>query len=147
VDVGSVPVLRIFSNIREGTRFTFSTVALRPQSSHQLTLLNIYDTHFLPMQGGLRPVMKSFILALLPGLEEETGEFFDQVDRLSTTVSLSFFLENVWLILLTMPPVRGTALNFVSRRLPRLVTENGTSLGELDPKADDHDRFRHNAWT
>jgi hypothetical protein len=23
--------------------------------------------------------MKSFILALLPGLEEETGEFFDQV--------------------------------------------------------------------
>lgn len=26
--------------------------------------------------------MKSFILALLPGLEEETGEFFDKV-RLS----------------------------------------------------------------
>jgi len=23
--------------------------------------------------------MKAFILALLPGLEEETGEFFDQV--------------------------------------------------------------------
>ena len=103
------------------------------------------------MQASLRPVMKSFILALLPGLEEETGEFFDQVltmlDRLSTTVSLSFFLENVWLILLTMPPVRGTALNLVSRRLPRLVTENGTYLGELDPKADDHDRLPHNAWT
>ena len=24
--------------------------------------------------------MKAFILALLPGLEEETGEFFDKVD-------------------------------------------------------------------
>jgi hypothetical protein len=103
------------------------------------------------MQGSLRPVMKSFILALLPGLEEETGEFFDQVlnllDRLSTTVSLSFFLENVWLILLTMPPVRGTALNLVSRRLPKLVAENGTSLGKLDPQVDDPDRFHHNAWS
>jgi len=92
--------------------------------------------------------MKSFILALLPGLEEETGEFFDQVtrfpiskcfilspkqvlnvlDRLSTTVSLSYFLENVWLILLTVQPARGTALNLVSRRLPRLVAEGGTSF-------------------
>jgi hypothetical protein len=105
--------------------------------------------------------MKSFILALLPGLEEETGEFFDQVryffiyviscqherqvlnllDRLSTTISLSFFLENVWLILLTVPSARGTALTLVSRRLPRLVSENGRYLGGLDPKADDHDRF------
>jgi NTP pyrophosphatase (non-canonical NTP hydrolase) len=25
--------------------------------------------------------MKAFILALLPGLEEETGEFFDQVRK------------------------------------------------------------------
>lgn len=43
------------------------------------TLLNIYDTHYLPLQLGLRPIMKSFILALLPGLEEETGEFFEKV--------------------------------------------------------------------
>ena len=43
------------------------------------TLLNIYDTHYLPLQASLRPVTKSFILALLPGLEEETGEFFDKV--------------------------------------------------------------------
>jgi len=45
----------------------------------QPTLLNIYDTYYLPLQGDLRPVMKSFILALLPGLEEETGEFFEKV--------------------------------------------------------------------
>lgn len=47
-------------------------------------LLELYDTYYLPMQGGLRPVMKSFILALLPGLEEETGEFFDKVRPLQT---------------------------------------------------------------
>jgi hypothetical protein len=69
------------------------------------------------------------------------------LDRLSTTVSLSFFLENVWLILLTVPPARGTALNLVSRRLPRLVAENGRHIGELHSKADDQDRFLYNAWT
>ena len=55
--------------------------------------------------------MKSFILALLPGLEEETGEFFDKVlgllDRLSGTVSPSFFLQNIWLVMLTSPSARG----------------------------------------
>ena len=54
--------------------------------SHQLALLNIYDAHFLPLKGSLRPVMKSFILALLPGLEEETGEFFEQVMPFSFVV-------------------------------------------------------------
>lgn len=109
--------------------FEYSATAVK------LTLINIYDAHFLPLKSSLRPVMKSFILALLPGLEEETSEFFEQVlnllDGLSTTVSLSYFLENVWLIMLTVPSARGTALNLVSRRLPRLVAGNDfqTMLG------------------
>jgi len=45
----------------------------------QPALLNLFDTHYLPLQSGLRPLMKSFIIALLPGLEEETSEFFDKV--------------------------------------------------------------------
>ncbi|KAH8991959.1 Dopey, N-terminal-domain-containing protein [Lactarius akahatsu] len=100
--------------------FEYSATAVK------LTLINIYDSHFLPLKTSLRPVMKSFILALLPGLEEETSEFFEQVlnllDGLSTTVSMSYFLENVWLIMLTVPSARGTALNLVSRRLPKLIT-------------------------
>jgi hypothetical protein len=32
--------------------------------------------------------MKAFILALLPGLEEETGEFFDQVCKHDFPISL-----------------------------------------------------------
>lgn len=35
--------------------------------------------YYLPLQADLRPIMKSFILALLPGLEEETGEYFEKV--------------------------------------------------------------------
>ncbi|KAL0565856.1 hypothetical protein V5O48_016166, partial [Marasmius crinis-equi] len=98
--------------------FEFAATSVKP------TLLNLYDTHYLPLQAGLRPVMKSFILALLPGLEEETGEFFEKVisllDRLSGTVSPSFFFQNIWLVMLTSPASRGTALNFLSRRLPQL---------------------------
>ncbi|KAK7464504.1 hypothetical protein VKT23_006673 [Stygiomarasmius scandens] len=98
--------------------FEYAATSVKP------TLLNLYDTHYLPLQAGLRPVMKSFILALLPGLEEETGEFFEKVlsllDRLSGTVSPSFFFQNIWLIMLTTPSARGTALNFLSRRLPNL---------------------------
>lgn len=45
--------------------------------------------YFLPLQVGLRPVMKSFILALLPGLEEETGEFFDKVRIIAVIFSPS----------------------------------------------------------
>ncbi|CAK5264480.1 unnamed protein product [Mycena citricolor] len=71
--------------------------------------------------------MKSFILALLPGLEEETGEFFEKVmsllDRLSGTVSPAFFFQNIWLVMLTTPAARGNALNLLSRRLPRLNAE------------------------
>jgi hypothetical protein len=73
-------------------------------------------------------------------------QVLSMLDRLSTTVSLTFFLENVWLILLTVPPARGTALNLISRRLSKLVAENGMTLGELDSKANGHDRFRYNTW-
>ncbi|KAF7968943.1 hypothetical protein HWV62_28842 [Athelia sp. TMB] len=103
--------------------FEYAATSVKPM------LLDLYDTYYLPMQGGLRPVMKSFIIALLPGLEEETGEFFDKVlsllDRLSGTVSPSFFLQNVWLIMLTTPGARGTSINYLSRRLPRLNADEG----------------------
>ncbi|KAJ7610904.1 Dopey, N-terminal-domain-containing protein [Roridomyces roridus] len=101
--------------------FEYAATSVKP------ALLNLFDTHYLPIQAGLRPVMKSFILALLPGLEEETGEFFEKVlgllDRLSGTVSPAFFFQNIWLVMLTTPSARGTALNLLARRLPRLNAE------------------------
>ncbi|KAF8131645.1 Dopey, N-terminal-domain-containing protein [Boletus edulis] len=106
--------------------FEYASTSVKP------ALLNIYDTYYLPLQHDLRPVMKSFILALLPGLEEETGEFFDKVlgllDRLSGTVSPVFFMQNLWLVMITMPSARGTALNFLSRRLPRLNADEDITV-------------------
>ncbi|CAA7265849.1 unnamed protein product [Cyclocybe aegerita] len=105
--------------------FEYAATSVKP------TLLNIYDTHYIPLQADLRPIMKSFILALLPGLEEETGEFFDKVlsllDRLSGAVSISFFFQNIWLVMLTTPSARGTSLNFLGRRLPRLNADEDIS--------------------
>ncbi|KAJ6623058.1 Dopey, N-terminal-domain-containing protein [Mycena sp. CBHHK59/15] len=101
--------------------FEYAATSVKP------ALLNLYDTHYLPLQAALRPVMKSFILALLPGLEEETGEFFEKVlsllDRLSGTISPAFFFQNIWLVMLTTPSARGTSLNLLARRLPRLNAE------------------------
>ncbi|KIL71408.1 hypothetical protein M378DRAFT_188883 [Amanita muscaria Koide BX008] len=98
--------------------FEYAATSVKP------TLLDLYDTHYLPLQAGLRPVMKAFIIALLPGLEEVTGEHFEKVlgllDRLSGTVSPSFFIQNILLVMLTTPSARGTSLNFLSRRLPKL---------------------------
>ncbi|KAF8559912.1 hypothetical protein OG21DRAFT_1528688 [Imleria badia] len=106
--------------------FEYASTSVKP------ALLNIYDTYYLPLQHDLRPVMKSFILALLPGLEEETGEFFDKVlgllDKLSGTVSPVFFMQNLWLVMITMPSARGTALNFLSRRLPRLHADEDITV-------------------
>ncbi|EJF67133.1 hypothetical protein DICSQDRAFT_151482 [Dichomitus squalens LYAD-421 SS1] len=96
--------------------FEYAATAVKP------TVLNLFDTHYLPLQAGLRPVMKSFILALLPGLEEETGEYFEKVlallDRLAGTISQSFFFQNIWLVMLTTTRARGTSLCYLSRRLP-----------------------------
>ncbi|KAJ7750196.1 Dopey, N-terminal-domain-containing protein [Mycena metata] len=106
--------------------FEYSATSVKP------ALLNLFDTHYLPLQAALRPIMKSFILALLPGLEEETGEFFEKVlsllDRLSGTVSPAFFFQNIWLVMLTTPSARGTALNLLARRLPRLNAEEDISI-------------------
>ena len=48
-------------------------MSLQPQ------LLNIFETHYLPLHSKLRPAMRGFVIALLPALEEEGSEFFDKV--------------------------------------------------------------------
>lgn len=45
----------------------------------QPIVLSIYERFYLPLSESLRPATKAFILALLPGLEEETGEWFEKV--------------------------------------------------------------------
>ncbi|KAF7302659.1 Dopey-N domain-containing protein [Mycena chlorophos] len=108
--------------------FEYAATSVKP------ALLNLYDTHYLPLQASLRPIMKSFIIALLPGLEEETGEFFDKAGAFlyrrfrNAHLSPAFFFQNIWLVMLTTPSARGNALNLLGRRLPRLNAEEDITV-------------------
>lgn len=99
-----------------------------PTLASQPVVLGIYSKFYIPLQEALRPATKAMILALLPGLEEEGGEFFDKVssllDQLSGTVSPSFFLQNIWLVLITAPSLRIAALNYLSKRMPQIRPED-----------------------
>lgn len=64
-----IPILRVRVYLSQGLIQFLPPCTLDFSYVRQPALLNILST-------SLRPVMKSFILTLLPGLEEETGEFF-----------------------------------------------------------------------
>ncbi|BGP07694.1 Protein dopey-1 [Rhodotorula toruloides] len=118
--------------------FQYAATSVKP------IVLSIYERFYLPLSESLRPATKAFILALLPGLEEETGEWFEKVaallDRLSGTVSPAFFFQNLWLVLITAPNSRIPALNYLSRRLPKLPPakdgEDANTDGEEDGLAE-----------
>ncbi|BEI90230.1 uncharacterized protein CcaverHIS019_0303000 [Cutaneotrichosporon cavernicola] len=95
--------------------FQNASTSVRP------ALINIYETYYLPLGEDLRAATKALILALLPGVEEEIGDFFDQVmsllNRLSDAVSQRFFLQNVFLVLVSSPGSRLAAVNYLARAL------------------------------
>ena len=97
-------------------------------TSVRQSVLDIYKTHYFPLKHHLRPVMKAFTLAILPGLEEETGEYFDEVlemlDYLNGVLSPQFFLQNIWLILITSPSSRIPALNYLCKRISNINHNN-----------------------
>lgn len=49
------------------------------------------------------------------------------LDRVSGTVSPSFFFQNLWLVLITAPNSRIPALNYLARRLPKMESEDSQS--------------------
>lgn len=125
--------------------FQYAATSVRP------IVLGIYSKFYIPLQDALRPTTKAIILALLPGVEEETGEFFEKVgcpvsyiplvtvlnvceqvagllDQLSGTVSPVFFLQNIWLVLISAPSLRIAALNYLSRRMPKIGSEDSIAM-------------------
>ncbi|KAJ9474697.1 Protein dopey [Pseudozyma hubeiensis] len=98
--------------------FQYASTSVKP------TLIAIYESFYLPLQNDLRPLTKTLQMALLPGLEEETSEYYERtlrlLDGISDAVTQPFFLQNLWLTLITTPSVRLAALNFLNRRMPPL---------------------------
>lgn len=63
--------------------FQYAATSVRP------IVLGIYSKFYIPLQDALRPATKAMVLALLPGVEEETGEFFEKVRLLAVIATSS----------------------------------------------------------
>ncbi|KAJ1968800.1 hypothetical protein IWQ62_001022 [Dispira parvispora] len=88
-------------------------------------LLTIFRIHYLPLKNRLRVCIKGLVSALLFGLEEENSEYFASVlellDGVAKNVEPSYYFQALFLCLITSPELRGAALHYLSRRLPKIT--------------------------
>ncbi|RKP08001.1 Dopey, N-terminal-domain-containing protein [Thamnocephalis sphaerospora] len=98
-----------------------ASTSVKPQ------LLGIFEAHFLPLGTTIVPCLRSFVSALLPGLEEEGSEHFQQVlrllDSVADRVGTPALYRALWDCLLTSEQWRNAALNYLNRRMPALSTD------------------------
>lgn len=107
---------------------SFASLSVRP------ALYDILEHHILPLPTAeLRPLLKALISSLLPALEEETSEDFERGFRVLETLERQFvqstetaannegngfFWQCLFLAIITSPPRRQGALNFLVHKLP-----------------------------
>lgn len=111
--------------------FAHAATSVRP------AVLALFDRFYVPLGIDLRSLTRALLLALLPGLEEENSEFFDPVVRLlddiSNSVGTPFFLQCIWLVLISSPEVRLPALQYLARRMPQLTDTTAKPLLSPNP--------------
>ena len=121
--------------------------------------LDLLERHFLNLHPrALRPALKSIILALLPGLEEETAEDFDRTLKLMERFKVAirppgreelltadhssgddFFWQCFFLASITSQSRRPGALAYLVRYLPKLggpAAHDGSQAGDAQNGAD-----------
>lgn len=105
----------------------------------------MFKSYILPLRASaLRPALKAIVLALLPGLEEETGDDFEHtmqiLEGLKTSIgrnnteglhadisSDQFFWQCLFLAAITSSSRRQGALAYMTRHLPKLGTTSITT--------------------
>jgi hypothetical protein len=111
---------------------SFASLSVRP------LFLTVYESHILKLDASaLRPALKSVILSLLPGLEDETSEDFErmvsaldklrdavkshsgEISETRTEAGSSHFWQCFFLATITNASRRQGALGYLARRLPR----------------------------
>ncbi|KAF3762470.1 putative regulator of reproduction dopa [Cryphonectria parasitica EP155] len=121
--------------------------------------LDLLERHFLELDPrSLRPAMKSVVMALLPGLEEETAEDFDRTLKLLESFKQAirppgseeitpmhsmgddYFWQCVFLASITGQSRRTGALSYLVRSLPKLghsiLPESHEAASTNDAEAD-----------
>ncbi|ROT39776.1 hypothetical protein SODALDRAFT_377699 [Sodiomyces alkalinus F11] len=118
-----------------GLASTLSFASLSVRSPY----LDLLEGYFLPLDPrSLRPAMKSIVLAILPGLEDETSEDFDRTMKLMESFKVAmrppnseelapthatgddFFWQCFFLAAITSHSRRGGALAYLVKNLPKL---------------------------
>ncbi|KAF3921998.1 hypothetical protein ABW20_dc0105088 [Dactylellina cionopaga] len=107
--------------------FSYAAISVKP------SLLTVLETYYLPLGKSLRPALRSIILAILPGIDEEGGEFFDRTFTLLESIRMNigedaYFWQCFLLASITSPGRRQGALAYLSRKMPNLAKED--ALGE-----------------
>lgn len=119
-------------------------------------LLALFDTFIVALDPlALRPALKAIVLALLPGLEEESSEEFERThgilqglriaigggtsdkDELQDASGDQFFWQCMFLAAITSPSRRLGALAYLQRHLPHLTTP-AASLEDPGGKIGEH---------
>ncbi|KAL6714459.1 hypothetical protein ACLMJK_007883 [Lecanora helva] len=130
---------------------SFASLSIKP------LLLRLFETFIVPLDPKvLRSALKAILLALLPGLEEETSEEFErslsiinkfkyaisQVEKgSSSTVDITgdqYFWQSLFLASITSGTRRQGALAFLSRELPVLG-----SMHIMSSNADNSQEAQH----
>ncbi|OJJ30606.1 hypothetical protein ASPWEDRAFT_46216 [Aspergillus wentii DTO 134E9] len=112
---------------------TFASLTVRP------LFLSLVETYICGLEPwALRPALKAIILALLPGLEEETGDDFERTlclmnkfrdianqmgthgAKAETGPSCQYFWQCLFLASITSPSRRAGVLAYLNRHLPKL---------------------------
>ncbi|KAL4895103.1 Dopey, N-terminal-domain-containing protein [Aspergillus ambiguus] len=127
---------------------TFASLTVRP------LFLSLVETYVCDLEPwAIRPALKAIIVALLPGLEEETSDDFDPTLRLvnkfrdisnrmetqrpgaDVNSSSQYFWQCLFLASITSPSRRSGVLAYLNRYLPKLgITDRRLSKRDIsDP--------------
>ncbi|ORX53715.1 hypothetical protein BCR36DRAFT_348582 [Piromyces finnis] len=89
----------------------YSAMNVKPQ------LLNMYEKYYLPLGKDLKPCMKSLILALLPGFEDEGNEYYEQtynlMNKLCDIVGKEYFYHCLFLGIISSSSQRLYAFSYI----------------------------------
>ncbi|KAI2862454.1 hypothetical protein CBS147321_3899 [Aspergillus niger] len=129
---------------------TFASLTVRPLF---LSLVETYICNLEPW--AIRPALKAILLALLPGLEEETSDDFDPTMRLvnkfrdiaskmdtykqeaESGPSGHYFWQCLFLASITSPSRRSGVLAYLNRYLPKLgITDRRPSKSDVSDAKD-----------
>ena len=112
---------------------SYASIIVKPH------FLNLLETFYLPLGRRLRPALKALILALLPGIDEEGGEYFDETLNLLESVreavaEETYFWQCFLLATITSHARRQGALAFLTRKLPKLNSKEALASSLVTPE-------------